>query len=209
MKMYAYDEMYVARAARVLGNALHSAVIDKKQDGDSFLQQFIQSGIAEEFGNGNPRYVAGKSGAELLMDVQTATEGRCDKITIEHYQPNDVYWAGWMLARYQWYSGKTFEDIIDTVSFRDFLCLYPTLHEADSQKCYEILDMHFIHQTSRLKALRKGRGFTQRELADRAGVSLNTIRAYERRSKDINKAQVDILYRLTKTLGCDIEDLLD
>ena len=42
-----------------------------------------------------------------------------------------------------------------------------------------------------------------------AGVSMSTIRAYERRSKDINKAQANILRCLTKTLGCSIEEHLD
>ena len=197
------------RAARVLGNLLHAAVINQKLDGDAFLQKFVQSGIAEEFGCGNPKYVAGKSGAELFTDVQLATEGRCNSISIEHFDRTDAYWAGWMLARYQWYSGKGFADILDTVTFQDFLCLYPTMHEADPEKCYEVLDMHFEHLPSRLKTLRKRRHLTQEALAADAEVSLNTIRAYERRSKDINKAQVDILRRLSKTLGCDIEDLLD
>ena len=209
MKMHAYDEMYMGRAARVLGNVLHAAVIDQKQDGDEFLQKFMQSGIAEEFETGNPKYVAGKSGAELFMDVQMATEGHCRSITIEHYERTAVYWAGWMLARYQWYSGKSFADILDTVTFQDFLYLYPTMHEADPEKCYEVLDMHFEHLPSRLKTMRKRRHLTQEALAASAGVSLNTIRAYERRSKDINKAQADILRRLSKTLGCSIEELLD
>ena len=32
---------------------------------------------------------------------------------------------------------------------------------------------------------------------------------YEQRNNDINKAQVDILLKLSKTLGCNIEDLLE
>ena len=114
-----------------------------------------------------------------------------------------------MLGRYQWYSGKEFDDILDTVTFKDFLYLYPTMHEAAPEKCYEVLDMHFEHLPSRLKTIRKKRCLTQEDLASKAEVSLNTIRAYERRGKDINKAQADILRRLSKTLGCSIEDLLD
>ena len=209
MKMHAYDEMYMGRAARTLGNMMHAAVINENLDGDAVLQQFIQSGIAEEFGNGNPKYVAGKSGSELFMDVQLSTEGHCENIAVEHYDRTAAYWAGWMLARYQWYSGKDFADILDTVTFQDFLYLYPTMHEAAPEKCYKVLDMHFEHLPSRLKTIRKRRHLTQEALASNAGVSLNTIRAYERRSKDINKAQADILRRLSKTLGCSIEDLLD
>jgi len=50
---------------------------------------------------------------------------------------------------------------------------------------------------------------TQEELANESGVSLNTIRAYERKGKDINKAQFDIMLRLAKALKCDITELLD
>lgn len=127
----------------------------------------------------------------------------------EHFDRTDAYWAGWMLARYQWYSGKRFADILETVTFQNLLCLYPTMHEADPEKCYEVLDMHFEDLPSRLKTLRRQRRLTQEALAVRAGVSLNTIRAYERRSKDINKAQADILRRLSKALGCDMEALMD
>lgn len=62
-----------------------------------------------------------------------------------------------------------------------------------------------------------GRGFyctesielAQEALANESGVSLNTIRAYERKSKDLNKAQFDIVMRLAKTLKCEAADLLE
>lgn len=38
---------------------------------------------------------------------------------------------------------------------------------------------------------------------------IRSIQMYEQRNNDINKAQVDILFRLSKTLGCKIEDLLE
>ena len=50
---------------------------------------------------------------------------------------------------------------------------------------------------------------TQAELADESGVSLNTIRAYERKSKDLNKAQFDIILKLSKALKCEVSDLTE
>ena len=50
---------------------------------------------------------------------------------------------------------------------------------------------------------------TQEELAEVSGVSLNTIRAYERKSKDLNKAQLDTVMRLAKTLKCGITELMN
>lgn len=57
--------------------------------------------------------------------------------------------------------------------------------------------------------MRRRRNLTQEELADASGVSVNTIRAYERKAKDINKGQVEIVLRLAKVLQCDIEDILE
>lgn len=48
----------------------------------------------------------------------------------------------------------------------------------------------------------------QEVLANESGVSLNTIRAYEHKSKDINKAGIDIVMSLANALKCDISDLL-
>ena len=41
----------------------------------NFLNRFIQSDIAEQFENGNPKYIAGKSGAELFLEVIEKTTG--------------------------------------------------------------------------------------------------------------------------------------
>ena len=61
----------------------------------------------------------------------------------------------------------------------------------------------------KVKASWKYRGLTQEALANESGVSLNTIRAYERKSKDLNKAQFDIVMRLAKALKCDVSELFE
>ena len=60
-----------------------------------------------------------------------------------------------------------------------------------------------------LKRIRTAYGCTQTELAQLSGVSLRSIQMYEQRNKDINKASVDTVYRLAKTLGCVMEDLIE
>ena len=70
------------------------------------------------------------------------------------------------------------------------------------------MDAHFAAGESRLKAVRKKCGLTQDALAKASGVPVNTIRAYERKSKDLNKAKADIIMRLTRALRCEISDLL-
>ena len=207
---HAYNPIYLNKAARTLGNMLHDAVLEYGRDGSEFLHQFARSDIAEQFAEGNPKYVAGKSGNELYADVMESTTGTPVVIeVIKTYERSDVYWVGWILAHYQWYSGLSFRDILEVVPYEEFLVLYRTLHEADIQKSYEVLDYRFAIAESRLKSMRKRRSMTQEELAAASGVSLNTIRAYERKAKSINKGQVDIVLRLAEALCCDIKDILE
>ncbi len=71
------------------------------------------------------------------------------------------------------------------------------------------MDAHFAAGESRLKTVRKKCGLTQEALAKESGVPVTTIRAYERKSKDLNKAQFDIVMRLAKTLKCEVSELLE
>lgn len=210
MTTHAYSPLYLSKASRTVGNMLHDAVLEFGMNGADFLRRFIQSEVAEQFENGNPKYIAGKSGLELFWEVMEKTTGETHSMDlIESYERSPVYWVGWMLTHYQWYSGRTFKSILDTVPYDELIGLYGTLHEADIQKSYEVLDAHFEKRESKLKTARKHCGLTQEELSAESGVSLNTIRAYERKSKDLNKAQFDIIMKLAKTLKCEVSELLD
>ena len=210
MTTHAYSQLYLSKSSRAVGNMIHDAVIEFGMDGEDFLDRFIQSNIAEEIESGNPKYIAGKSGLELFLEVMEKTTGKAyDSELVKSYERSPVYWVGWMLTHYQWYSSHTFKSIIDTVPYNELLGLYGTLHEADIEKSYEVLDAHLERNERKLKTARKHCGLTQEDLANESGVSLNTIRAYERKSKDINKAQSDIVLRLARALKCNMTDLLD
>lgn len=210
MTIHAYSQLYLDKSSRAVGNMLQDAVLEFGMDGADFLQLFVQSDIAQQIENGNPKYIAGKSGLELFQEVMEKTTGQsCAPDLIENFERSDVYWVGWMLTHYQWYSGRSFKSILDTVPYDALMGLYGTLHEADIQKSYDVLDAHFSKTESRLKTARKRCGLTQMMLANESGVSLNTIRAYEQKSKDLNKAQFDIIMRLAKVLKCDVSELFE
>ena len=210
MTTHAYSPLYLAKASRAVGNMLHDAVLEFGMNGADFLKLFIQSDVAEQIESGNPKYIAGKSGLELFLEVMEKTTGEAFHAElIASYERSSVYWVGWMLTHYQWYSGRSFKSILDTIPYDELLGLYGTLHEADIQKSYEVLDAHFAKSESKLKTARKHRGLTQEVLANLSGVSLNTIRAYERKGKDLNKAQFEIVVRLAKALKCDVTELHD
>lgn len=61
---------------------------------------------------------------------------------------------------------------------------------------------------SKLKELRKSKGLNQPELAELAGVSLKALQAYEQDYRPIGRASAEDVYRLAKTLGTTIEELL-
>lgn len=207
--MRGYDSIYLNKVSKMMGNMVHDAVYGYGYDGSEFFRQFIQSKIAEEIENGNPKYIAGKSGIELLLEIRERVTGTEPQyLLIEKYERSDAYWIGWILAKYQWYSGRSFKEILRAIPFEDLLVLYRTLHEEDERNAYDVFDKRFSEQKTTLNHMRRMRNFTQEELAEISGVSVNTIRAYERKSKDIGKAQVDILIKLSNGLKCTIEDIL-
>lgn len=66
----------------------------------------------------------------------------------------------------------------------------------------------FYTQTA-LTRLRNAVGLSQSELAERSGVSIRIIQAYEQRMRDINKAQLETIANLSQALDCDAIDLLE
>jgi transcriptional regulator with XRE-family HTH domain len=62
---------------------------------------------------------------------------------------------------------------------------------------------------NKLKYCRTQKHLLQRELADLSGVKLATIQKLECGVNDLNKAQGDTLYKLSRVLGVKIEDLIE
>jgi transcriptional regulator with XRE-family HTH domain len=59
-----------------------------------------------------------------------------------------------------------------------------------------------------LKRQRMSAGLTQKELADKSGVKIRMIKAYEQNYQDISKAEVWSVIKLARALNCSPEDLL-
>ena len=210
----AYSELYLDDAMNTLGDMVEYAICDLGFDPDEFIGWFISSGIASRFEKGNPKYIAGMSGVELADAVLADTN-----ITYEKKEPSHnnykgkEFWSGWIMAYYQWFKGKRFEDIVKGgLTLTTILSMY-ILHEADESKFVEaadeILKRNAKNKKSRLHQIRKARGFTQKQLSDASGVSLRMIQLYEQRQNDISKAQVNVILKLARALGCDVEDLIE
>ena len=210
--IHAYQEIYLSKAQSVLGDAFDYAVNTCEITGDDFVKLFIASSVSKRMENGEPAYLAGKSGIEIVIEIVAETKNQ--ELQIEHqvhFERSLEYWIGWAVAYYQWYSNRKYKDIFTVIPFEDLQRMYYTLHEADISKFVDIVDsrMKAFFTETNLKRIRIAYGFTQAELARRSGVSLRSIQMYEQRNKDINKASVDTIYRLAKVLGCTVEDLIE
>jgi hypothetical protein len=73
--MHAYSELYRDTAARAFGEMMDYAVNGCGIDGNAFLFQFIISGIALHFEQGQSDLLAGHSGIELAR-LMFSSEGR-------------------------------------------------------------------------------------------------------------------------------------
>ena len=69
--------------------------------------------------------------------------------------------------------------------------------------------MKHVRHNSKLKIQRFRCGLSQKELSERSGVPVKCIGNYEQLRRDINHAQVNIVYRLACALNCSIEDILE
>ena len=59
-----------------------------------------------------------------------------------------------------------------------------------------------------LKRQRRSAGLTQKELAERSGVKVRMIKAYEQGYQDISKADALSVIKLARVLNCHPEDFL-
>lgn len=209
---HAYREIYLSNAQSALGDAFDYAINTCGISGKDFVKLFITSSVSKRMENGEPSFLAGKSGIEIAAEVVSETMGKkLDIAAEEHFGRSEEYWIGWVVAYYQWYSSRRYSDIFKVLTYEDLQKMYYTLHEADITKFVEIADeriKEFFADTN-LKRIRMSYGCTQAELAERSGVSLRSIQMYEQRNKDINKASAETVYRISKVLGCTMEDLME
>ena len=209
--IHAYDEVYLDDAMETLGGAVEYATLFCNIDGQEFIDLFVASDISSEFGRGNVKYISGMSGIELarlILEKCGKKVADIEELPYIDYPPE--YWVGWILAYYQWHTGKSFSTICRKITYQSMNDLYGVLHEADPSKAVSVFDdiMKNSGETN-LARLRKNKGLSQSQLAKAANISVRSIQLYEQRQTDINNAQHNHLKTLSKVLGCTIDDLLE
>ena len=210
--IHAYDEQYLLGAKKRLSIVVDYLAYDCECSDKEIEKILGKSKYLKMFAEGNPLYLAGMSGVELAKLVASEF---LDANKLTKYEPSleksPEYWAGWVLAAYSWYSFKDLERILYAVSFTEILKMYPVYHEMDINRFYEAMDEKVKRGTveTNLKTIRQLRELSQSQLSKLSGVSLRSIQLYEQKVNDIDKAQVQTLYKLSKVLDCPIEKLLE
>ena len=212
MAIRAYDELYLPGAQNILGHAVDFAVMTLAIEPNVFGNALAVSESAKQFSEGNPRYVAGMNGCEfaraVLDDAGAVYPESADEMYLDK---SPEYWAGWALAYYQWFTSRSFMEILRAMSLNDIIRMYPLYHEMDLSHFVEQMD-RFMKETypqTRLRDRRSNCGLSQSELASEADVPLRQIQLFEQGQRDINKTSAITLYKLSKALHCKMEDLLE
>ncbi len=196
----------------MMGDAFDYATNVCGISGDTFVKLFVGSTVCARMQNGEPSYILGRSGIEMMTDVLQETTGHAPDVEPQvRVSRSAEYWIGWASAYYQWWSGRTYWEFFEANGFDDLRRMYTAQHEADVSRFAEIADARVreLFPQTNLRRLRSAYGCTQAELARMSGVSLRSIQMYEQRRKDINKASVLTVYRLARCLGCTVETLIE
>lgn len=232
----AYNILYIDKARKSLARMLDYAVHDLRYDADKFFDLFLSSGVAELFGRGDVRIIAGMSGVELAYHVLKVSGIDAERTSFRYTTGRSKeYWTGWALAQYQWERSVTFTSIAGAVNLNDIIDIMNGYRESEIRKLSEGLDWmetltvpdHMsannyndfsvkldekLSQSDKATALKRMRlkcGFSQRRLADVSGIPVRTLQQYEQRQKDIRKAGFEYILKLAAVLNCEPYDLID
>lgn len=215
--IHAYSKLFLPDVQQNLGYACHFAINSCDVEPDSFYDFFIASKVANEIETGSPKFVCGYSGTELALTIFNRIGYAPKKMNFDDnsimFHRSKEYWAGWILAYYQWVTGIRFSKIRDIISFNQIIQMYHPLHEAPEEKFIEAMDeivrKNNINFGTNLHRLRKAAGLTQKQLAELSGVNLRTLQQYEIGSKDINMASGKSINALALALHCNFYDVME
>ncbi|MCI5831168.1 MAG: helix-turn-helix transcriptional regulator [Treponema sp.] len=211
--MKAYSELYLDDVKELLSEFFDYLINDCKFDAAFVSDMFVNTGLSAQVEIGNPAYISGMSGIELAaltVKLTFAQMPQLPEVKTKDYRSAE-YWAGWALAQYQWQNARRFKDIFERVPFNEIIGMYPVYHEEDITDFISAMDERYTSafKETRLKRLREASGMSQSQLAELSEVNIRTIRSYEQKTNDINKAQVNVVRKLAHALGCDIADLME
>lgn len=210
--IHAYDEDYLYHAQNNLGHMVDFAVNTCDFEINDFFNMFLVSNVCKQFEDGNPAYIAGKTGCELVrLVISEVKEQEIEEDDIMYLDRSPEFWLGWSLAYYIWKKKCRFDYIFRVVSPKNLIGMYYTLHEADISKFVIQVDtlLKEYYNHSMLARIRTYANLSQSMLAEKSGVNIRIIQSYEQGVRDISKAQFSTVVKLADALGCNPKELLE
>ncbi len=202
--IHAYNQFYLHDAMATLGAMLDYAVGRCGEDMEFFYSRFLACGVAEQWYQGNPKYIAGMSGTEIALEVASRTGRELPLLAGMIDIGSPEYWTGWTVAYISWDLNMSFQTLQSRgMTIRELYDRYPVLHEADLSKSLAFAESIMQEKAGNpLKTARKNAGLTQQELAERTDINIRSIRAYEQGQLGLENASAATLLRISQVLGC-------
>lgn len=207
----AYDRDYLYYAQNNLGHMVDFAVNTCEFGIDEYFQMFLASNVCKQFEDGNPAYIAGRTGCELVrLVVEEVMDKDIDIPDVMYMDKTAEYWLGWSLAHYVWEKNCEFSYVFRAISPETMIGMYDTLHEADISKFIMHVDvaLNDYYKQSALARFRAYANLSQAMLAERSGVNIRIIQSYEQGLRDIGKAQFSTVVKLAEALECNPIELI-
>lgn len=211
MEIRAYSRDYLRDAQRSLGETFDFGIAECGYSAKDFSAFFVKSDVSRQLGIGNPKYVSGMNGCELARLILEQSGLCTDTPDIINLDKTPEYWAGWALAFYQWFSDRSYEEILTTVSLDEILGMYRVYHEMDITRFSEAMERLSRERRpqTRLRQIREKRGISPEELGRQTGLDEKQIRRLDSGQEDINRTEAWTLFLLSKALVCRMEDLIE
>lgn len=143
METRAYSELYLSHTMENLAVMMDYGINCLGIEAPLFFCRFITSGVAAQIESGNPKYLVGHSGLELAeIVIEQSGGGVLNDVEMTYaFGRTPEYWAGWILAYYQWKSCRSFAEMQNYgLDISRVIEMYYPLHEADTEKFCDIAD---------------------------------------------------------------------
>lgn len=201
--IHAYREQYAEIIQHKTAEMFELAVLNEKNDIDSFAEAFANSVVATAFESMDPVFILGRSSNELISSIMNKPP--VDIYIAAYASPE--YWVGWVLGYVQTTLKKSFKTLIKVFPCSELLNHYFPYHEMDIKQILDVFKEK-LSKYSPLKERRETIGLSQNDLSLLADVPVRTIRAYEQNKLDIKKAQADTVVELARALSCSVDYLI-
>ena len=144
----AYNEVYLDDAMYTLAELF--SYVQNGKEADVLFEHFVMSGIAYQFGKGNPHYL--NMPPQVLF--QEIVGNSMHPIYPKGYERSPEYWCGFVLAYYQWYTGLSFKRIGEKLPPSRIINMYNPLHEASLEKFVEVANSIMYEKVTNLAIYR-------------------------------------------------------